>query len=513
MSNVIAQIGKDTPLTNHSLKLGDGDGSFFLGVANTGFAISYRYWKIEITEARDPEAMVVEMTNVYFLQNSVTQSVVGVTATGGLVGYSASNLLIEDASIWRVDITSPPVEILFDFGKAITLDEIKWRTTSNSENVDPTNFTIYGSNDQSSWIEHSNNSYGSLTSTRSEIIDGLFLDQDVYFNTIDPPEGGYTIYSNKGKLGPSITTAESDGQFVDICRSAFPEAEIETSEQGFFEMINSRSGPVCVDSVHETIVLDGCTIAVDASIPMSFPRLRIGTGGGDIDTWYNMRLVYNEDLSAMNLRFEPYSAGREDVYPEYLEDESGTKYINFLRGEELTQATSARFSTIYDIDSATISYVSATVELYCRFEDEFPDGVIFGFSTYGVHCYNGYIGFTTTNLPPRGQTNYDTYGFTASGVTGSFVNLTCVFSEDPYTNNKIFLNGVEQSLFQVYGQENSTNRNFNDGNGRLAWFERETQELNSLPFKVQVFRLYNRVLTDDEILINWQAFQNRFGLS
>jgi hypothetical protein len=81
---------------------------------------------------------------------------------------------------------------------------------------------------------------------------------------------------------------------------------------------------------------------------------------------------------------------------------------------------------------------------------------------------------------------------------------------DSYTNNKIYLNGVDQSLSQIVGEEFEDNRTFNSGKGRLAWVDNPTTPLSSLDFSCHVFRMYNTILTQTEIDLNLAAFESRF---
>lgn len=519
MSNVILKISDReiySLYSDHSLKIK----KFLLGVGNRGFAVSYRFWSFQIDTIRNSEASYTEMTNVYFLQNGVTQSVDVVTATGGLEGFPASNLLIEDSSIWRDN--SPTVSINFDFGKEVTLDEIKWKTTSNSSDYDPIVITIFASNDEQTYVQLCQTAYEALTTNRSEIVGELKLDSNVFFNTISPPSGGYTIYSPKEKLGPSITTTSDDEEMLTVLKGAFPRQEIDTIGQGFSSLIKSTDiDSICLNFIHETVTMRDCLIAVDASMPMSYSRLEIGDKD-DRDpkegTWYNLREVYDIDDAQMNLKFYP-SNDDPVVYPTSVSSPGvGGLSIDFSGNRQ-----SAEFYPMYNRDGL-IEYDSLTAEIYCKFRDNLPDGVIFGFQTYGVHCLDGYIGFTTTNDTKSITGTYDTYGFTASGVTGSYVHLVFTFNyaTSSYSDNKIYLNGQDMSLFQVFGVERSENKTYNSGLGRLSWMapgqpreiggEPQYSPLDSLSFEVQVFRLYNTLLTEEEIALNYTAFQSRFNL-
>jgi hypothetical protein len=83
-------------------------------------------------------------------------------------------------------------------------------------------------------------------------------------------------------------------------------------------------------------------------------------------------------------------------------------------------------------------------------------------------------------------------------------------SDVSYTNNKIYINGVSQTLSQQIGNENSSRRNFNDGNGRIGSWRSNTNY--RMLMDCSVFKVYNRSLTPQEIQQNYTATKSRFGL-
>jgi hypothetical protein len=496
MSNVI-MLGQpvrdnDPDYFYHSLKLGE---YFYLGVGDIGFAIGYRYWRFSVYQTKNTSSPdFVEMMNVYFLQNSVTQSVVGVTATGGLSGFEAQNLLEENTDVWREAFDGMnPVVINFDFGRQVTLDEIKWRTSSNVDvGRDPTMVNIEGSNDGTRYNPHRFNMYSDVTDDRAAIIGDLFLDESVFFNTIAPPSSGssngYTIYEAKERQGPSIVTVANDTELLNWMQANLAPS-ISDIESGLDSIINSGQAwgrPIaCVNLVHEKISVRECKLALDSKFVMSYPG--IGT------VWYNLVELRDESFNLLNGDLKPNKSAE---YPE-LESSPGGNSMRFLGGGQ---------SMTFDVRDVE----QVTAEIWCKFTDAFVDGVVFGFYDYAVICQNGSIGFTTTN---EVSGEYDLYGFeiAGKGMTGSYVHMVFTMNVDiDYTNNKIYLNGVEQTLTQIVGEESSGNRSFNSGTGRLAYVTNGGTPFSSLNFSCHVFRLYNTIFTQNEISLNYAAFQSRF---
>lgn len=83
-------------------------------------------------------------------------------------------------------------------------------------------------------------------------------------------------------------------------------------------------------------------------------------------------------------------------------------------------------------------------------------------------------------------------------------------SDVSYTNNKIYVNAVSQTLSQLAGSENPANRTFNSGQGRIAGWRLGTSY--HIPMNLGAFRVYNRVLSQTEITQNFNATKTRFGL-
>jgi hypothetical protein len=83
-------------------------------------------------------------------------------------------------------------------------------------------------------------------------------------------------------------------------------------------------------------------------------------------------------------------------------------------------------------------------------------------------------------------------------------------SDVPYTNNKIYINSQNQSLSQLLGSEGSSNRNFNSGNGRISSWLADNNYY--IPMDLAQFRVYNRALTSQEIVQNYNATKKRYGL-
>lgn len=151
---------------------------------------------------------------------------------------------------------------------------------------------------------------------------------------------------------------------------------------------------------------------------------------------------------------------------------------------------------------------TATVEMWIKASSFSSNDMFFGWLQYDVITLTGSFGYNTNNS--------DIFGIPAATVTSlGLLNTWAHYvfemrSDVAYTNNKIYINGVSQSLSQVLGLESAANRTFNSGNGRIAgWRNADTF---FMPMNCSVFKVYNRALTQAEISQNFNATRGRYGI-
>lgn len=148
-----------------------------------------------------------------------------------------------------------------------------------------------------------------------------------------------------------------------------------------------------------------------------------------------------------------------------------------------------------------------SIEMWARIKS-FTNGMPFGFDRYDVWANSGRIGFNTAAS--------DIYGLTSIQVTN--LNLLnqwkhYIFemrTDVSYSNNKIYINGENQSLSQVAGTENAGLRSFNSGNGRISsWL---FSSVFNISMDLAQFRIYNKALSTTEVVQNYNATKRRYGL-
>ena len=207
-----------------------------------------------------------------------------------------------------------------------------------------------------------------------------------------------------------------------------------------------------------------------------------------------------------------FDAGNTKSYPG-----SGTTVIGVVGGIGFTLNNGVGFGTTgtnyftFDGTNDSILFTvpnygsTMTLEFWARVKS-FANGMIYGFYLYDVWANSGSLGFNTAAS--------DIYGLTSTQVTNlGLLNQWkhYVFemrTDVSYSNNKIYINGQNQSLSQVAGTETAGNRTFNNGNGRIAcWLYSESFYLS---MDIAQFQVYNRSLTASEILQNYNATKGRY---
>lgn len=291
-----------------------------------------------------------------------------------------------------------------------------------------------------------------------------------YWNGISPSVGGYTIYLNKASNGPSIYTATSDAQLISLTNFLASASYSTVAE--CFNWFRTQNDKMVFNRDYGAITTNGLVINYDASFRPSYTTS--GVTLFDISPEAaNTTLVNGITYSASsdgNLVFD----GSDD-------------YVDF---------TATSLTTV------------ATIEMWANIGSGYSGQMFMGWFQYDIWCNSGNIGFNTGNS--------DQYGISSATVT----SLNCVNnwkhyvfemrSDVSYTNNKIYINGVSQTLTQLAGSESAANRTFNSGQGRIAGWRLGTSY--HIPMNMSCFRVYNRSLSQAEVTQNYNATKSLFGL-
>ncbi len=150
---------------------------------------------------------------------------------------------------------------------------------------------------------------------------------------------------------------------------------------------------------------------------------------------------------------------------------------------------------------------AVTVEMWVKTNSlNVPSGAMyFGFNKYDVWTANGQVGYNTAGG--------DLYGISSSrvtnlGIEGAWKHLVFVMNAASNTNNKIYVNGVSETMGQQQGVFSAVNSNFNSGGGRISSWLFDQNWL--IKMNLASFKLYNRELTAQEITNNFNTTSTRF---
>lgn len=258
---------------------------------------------------------------------------------------------------------------------------------------------------------------------------------------------------------------------------------------------------------------DGLILNLDATNKKSFSDIEY-LNIGSATKWKDL---VNGGLTS-SYAFNLSTTGFE--YPRYFPSENG--FIRFNIGRPLFDEyeefiTNASY---VDFKAPVGNATTVTVETWVRLRPGFSGGMIFGWNTYDVYCFNGMIGYNSANS--------DVYGISASQVTNlkllgnwaHYVFEMRVGSElgaapSFFSNNKIYINGNEQILSQQPTPTNTpgptaSNINFNSGLGRIGGWRLTNDYFINMD--MSVFRVYNRALTKDEIMKNYSKDKKKYEI-
>ena len=291
-----------------------------------------------------------------------------------------------------------------------------------------------------------------------------------FYSGVNPPAGGYTIYLNKASGGPSIYCPANDSQLISITNQ-IAGASYTTAAQ-CLSYFAGQSDKLCVNFNYESIVTDGLVLNLDAGFAGSYPTT--GT------TWYDLSGNTNNGTLVNG--------------PTYSSDGGGS--IDFDGSNDLVNGP---------INVTWFSNSSFTIESWFKFDSSPPTEQL----------------WFSANQSPPGATQQDIhlrvsrgnglrFGFysndlDASGVVShsNWYQVVCWYdySND---NSKIYVNGSEV----VSGNQGP----YTPANAQIGigyWINRNQQYFKG---NIAITRIYNRAITSDEVLQNYNATKGRFGL-
>lgn len=202
-----------------------------------------------------------------------------------------------------------------------------------------------------------------------------------------------------------------------------------------------------------------------------------------------------------NIYVQGTNGGFQNIGPRYFPDQGG--YLKFVSSGGVN-------GSFINFNAPIGSATAVTVEVWARLAANYSGTMLFGWDQYDVYMASGHLGYNTNSS--------DLYGINATkvtslGIVGNWAHYIFEMRSDvSYTNNKIYINGEQQSLSQVLtgSGESALRRNFNFGFGRIGGFRGS----NNYFFNgdISIFRVYNRALTKEEIMKNYSSGRKRYEI-
>ena len=305
-----------------------------------------------------------------------------------------------------------------------------------------------------------------------------------FYNGINPPNGGYTIYLNKSTQGPSIYTPSSDAELISVT-NGIAGASYTTINECFNYFAGQNDKMVLANPIN-SIVTDGLILSLNSNILPSYPHN--GT------TWY--------DLSGNGNNTSITSADYNN----------GGGYFQSVGNAPDSLIFSTPNSTIIN-DTFNVTSGGWTIEELIRIDDTtYPEAAAgtvvsnraYGSTQTGFDWNHGVRSGTSLNID---MSNLNTGGGASRDAE---VNLAIDSEFQTYgqwllrsiywdrTNNKcgVYYNGVFQDSGSISGVSGYS---LYDGGG-ISWGTLYGWHHDGARSSMKV---YNKVLSESEVLQNY----------
>lgn len=290
-----------------------------------------------------------------------------------------------------------------------------------------------------------------------------------FYNGITPPAGGYTVYLDKGGNGPAIYVASNDSQLITYTNKI--SGGNYTNAKDCIGYYRDQNDKVILNNDFGPIITDGLVLFLYGGDISSYPT------GGSI--WYDLSL---NNYTVTNSAFELGSNGR---------------YSLSSNGNDAEIAS----SSILNNDSHTIEFL-----LKFKSNGSFPNGY-----TGSWEQFFGYYGGGTDRSPgiwrwPSERRIHWQYDPNNSGIQIGKNSDYAEFDLNTYYFVSVTKNG-SSAIAYVNGTQVATSTVSNpktSGNAVVRFFDYYTSGL----MEIQMCRIYNRPLSGQEILTNYNAYSN-----
>jgi hypothetical protein len=302
-----------------------------------------------------------------------------------------------------------------------------------------------------------------------------------FYQSLTPVASGFTIHQNKATLGPSTFRPNNDSEFITLAKALGGNVTGVTDSIVYLE---SQSDIVVLNRDYEDIVTSGLSICLDAGYTPSYPRS--GT------TFYNVANS-NNTLTFSLLNGVTYSS-----------EVGGSLVFDGADDEVVSNDVYTMVSGMtWDI------WVKRTSDgnIFNMMMSNFIPYMAFRGTGSGSDINRYQVSYRTITGETTSQRNLYTTGATFSNNIWYNFTYTLLYDlQNQLATAKIYVNGVFDT-----SSSNYTDSLYQPSIGSRLRLGNYTN--NQYPFPGNIARLlvYNKVLSDAEVLKNYNAQKSRFG--
>jgi len=280
-----------------------------------------------------------------------------------------------------------------------------------------------------------------------------------FYNGINPPDGGYTIYLNKATGGPSIYTANNNAELISITNQIAGTNYITSAQ--CLEYYASQTDKIVLNANLSPIVTDGLILCLHTSDVSSYPKTS--------NIWY--------DLSGNNNHF---TLGG----PPLFNPDSGFTFVNG--------------NTSYYAIKNPFSFPTTAVTMEIWYKTTGGDTGIISYAVTGND--NHALLFAPQNVALYGPT-----GAVSSGINTANGRWTQVVRTSNRSTGAeiLYVNGNN-----VFSTTLASGTNFTSGGSLVIAQEQDSvgggfDSAQAFGGNIAFVRLYNKTLSNSEILQNY----------
>lgn len=317
-----------------------------------------------------------------------------------------------------------------------------------------------------------------------------------YWNGVDPPSGGYTIYVHKASGGPSVRVASNDNELISITNDIAGTSYTTIGE--CFDYYRGQNDKLLWGGEVTPIITNGLQSYIDFSSKACFPRT-----GNKIYNLANNGVGYLQSTT-----FSTNDGGK------VITDGANDGSKNFVGSRININTTTNNIDRFSQTDNWTIAFWVKYTGTGSRI---FSTGSA-GSGTSDACIWQFWLTTTTFywwNSSGGGANNI------TSGISGNipsnvwtYVTITYSYNESGnnvirvYKNNSLAGTGTRSTATHS-GRDRSTQTNLQYTLG--GGYNSSCYTANSSG-EFGLFQVYNRTLSADEVTENYNLSKSRFGL-